>query len=267
MQSHKGNEDVTSKRMDDAACGLLFCLMVIVTLLVPSAEGPYRWALIAPLACAVIFFGFRFFALFGPALFLLTCYLFRLAPVPPLSVLLIIPIMVYTAVVLLTPPLRRETAWLKWGAVTRRLVAWSIVVVVVSSAALVVWYRLVGPDIAVFTEFIPERPLYQLLIGGLGFALINGVVEEVIFRGILWDGLRALIPVTWVFLLVQGLFFGTAHFWGVPNGILGAVLATIYGIMLGVIRLRSGGLAMVIVTHACADIVIFLFLLDTIGRL
>jgi uncharacterized protein len=254
-------------KKDDAACLILFTLMVIVTLLVPSAGGPYRWALVLPLVCAVAFFGLRFFPLFGPSLFLLLCYLFRLLPVPPLSFLLIVPIAVYTAVVLFSPPVRRETTWLAWGAVTPRLIAGSLVVVVVSSAALVAWYRVVQPDIAAFTRFIPQWPLPLVLLGGLGFAILNGVVEEVVFRGIVWDGAAAFIPVPWVLVIVQAVFFGTAHFWGVPSGVVGAVLATIYGIMLGVIRKRAGGILMVTVTHVFADIVIFCILLDMAGRL
>ncbi|MBN2224031.1 MAG: CPBP family intramembrane metalloprotease [Deltaproteobacteria bacterium] len=246
---------------------ILFCLMVIVTLLVPSAAGPYRWLLIVPLAGAVVFFRFSFFPLFGPTLFLLLCYLFRFLPLPPLSVLLIIPIAVYTGIVLTARPVRRETTWLSRCAVTPRLVIGAVAVVAVSSAALVAWYLIMDPDITVFTEFIPARPLYQLLVGGLAFALLNGVVEEVIFRGILWDGIKALVPAPWVLLTVQALFFGTAHFWGVPNGIVGAVMATIYGLMLGIIRLRADGLLMAIITHVFADIVIFCILLDIAGRI
>ncbi len=88
-----------------------------------------------------------------------------------------------------------------------------------------------------------------------------------IFRGILWDGIKALIPTPWVLLTVQALFFGTAHFWGVPNGIVGAVMASLYGLMLGIIRLRARGLLMAIVTHVFADIVIFCILLDIAGRI
>lgn len=258
---------MTTTKTGRLFCGLLFTLTVIVTLLIPSAEGPYRWALAVPLACAALFFRLRFPALFGPALFLLLCYLFRLAPLPPLSFLYIVPIVLYAAVVRFAPSIRRETTWLTWGAVTPRLVAGALAVVVVSGAALVGWYWLVRPDIAAFTRFIPEWPLPLLLLGGLGFAVLNGIVEEVIFRGIVWDGVAALVPVPAALLAVQAVFFGTAHFWGVPSGIIGAVLATVYGVMLGIIRQRSGGLGMAIVTHVFADLVIFCILLDIIGKI
>lgn len=262
-----GDDAMTMTKTGRLFCGLLFTLIVLVTLLIPSAEGPYRWALTIPLVLSVVFFRLRFPALFGPALFLLLCYLFRLAPLPPLSFLYIIPIVLYTAVVRFTPSIRRETTWLTWGAVTPRLVAGALAVVVVSGAALFLWYRIVQPDIAAFTRFIPEWPMPLLLLGGLGFAVLNGVVEEVIFRGIVWDGVAALVSAPVALLVLQALFFGTAHFWGVPSGIVGAVLATIYGVMLGIIRQRAGGLVMAVVTHVFADLVIFCILLDIIGKI
>jgi membrane protease YdiL (CAAX protease family) len=259
---------MTSTRTDTIARGTLFSLMIIFFFVLwRPTEGPYQWLMIAPLASIVVYFAVKQPPLLGPGLFLLLCYLFKLLPLPALSFLLIIPIIVYTAIVFLVPPIRRTTTWLAWGSVTPRLALWSVAVVMVSSAALAAWYRLMHPDIAVFTQFIPPRPLYQLLIGGLGFALLNATVEEVIFRGIIWEGLAALTSTRWIILIMQGLFFGTAHFWGVPNGIVGAGLAFTYGMMLGVIRMRAGGLLMVIVTHVFADIVIFLILLDIMGRI
>ncbi len=212
-----GDDKMTMKKAGALFSGLLFSLIIAVTLLIPSAEGPYRWALVVPIAFAVVFFRLRFSALFGPSLFLLLCYLFRLAPLPPLSFLYIIPIAVYAAVVLIVPPIRRETGWLKWGAVTPRLIAGSLVVVVLSSAALILWYRIVQPDITAFTRFIPQWPLPLLLLGGLGFAILNGVVEEVIFRGIVWDGVAALVPAPLVLLIVQALFFGAGALLGGPQ--------------------------------------------------
>ncbi len=254
-------------KLDTISHLILFSLMVIILLVVWPIAGIYGWFTIALLSCIVIYFGLRQPPLLGPSLFLLLCYLFRLLPLPALSFLLIIPIVVYTMIVLSVGTIRRTTTWLKWGKVTLRLVIGSLAVVLVSSAALILWYLLLHPDIRVFTQFIPPRPLPQLLIGGLGFALLNATVEEVLFRGIIWEGLSALIPVPWVVLILQAVLFGTAHIRGVPNGVAGVVLAFIYGIMLGTIRTRAGGLLMVIITHVFADIVIFLILLDIIGRI
>jgi membrane protease YdiL (CAAX protease family) len=255
------------KRLETIFHLILFSLMVLIYFIRWPIQGAGGWITIAAVAGAVVYFGLRRPPLLGPSLFMLLCYLFRLLPLPALSFLLIIPIVFYTGIVLTVGPIRRTTTWLMWGAVTPRLVVGSIVVVAVSSTALVAWYLFLHPDITVFTQFIPARPLWQLLIGGLGFALLNATVEEVIFRGIVWDGVEEIVSNRWGILLIQAVFFGTAHFQGVPNGIVGACLAFIYGIMLGVIRMRSRGLLMVTITHVFADIVIFCILLDIIGRI
>ncbi len=258
---------MAAKKLDTIFGLILFSLLVIFSLLVPPIEGIYRWVTIAVLLFIVAYFSLRRPPLLGPSLFLLMCYLFRLLPFVSLGLLLIVPILVYTALVLAARPLRKDTTWLAWGAVTPRLAVYSLVVVIVSSGALVLWYRLLHPDIAVFTRFFPPRPLYQLLVGGLGFALLNAIVEEVIYRGIIWQGLTKLIGTPWAVLVVQALFFGAAHIWGVPNGVVGVALAFIYGIMLGLIRMRAGGLLMAIITHVFADVVIFVILLEVIGRI
>jgi membrane protease YdiL (CAAX protease family) len=255
------------KRLETITHLALFSLMVLIFFILWPVEGAGHWIMIASLAGAVVYFGLRRPGLLGPSLFMLFCYLFRLLILPGLSFLLVFPIVIYTGIVLTVGPIRRKTTWLAWGAVTPRLVVGSIVVVAVSSTALVAWYLLLHPDIAVFTQFIPARPLWQLLIGGLGFALLNATVEEVIFRGIVWDGVEEIVGNPWGVLVAQAVLFGTAHFHGVPSGITGACLAFIYGIMLGVIRMRARGLLMVTITHVFADIVIFCILLDIIGRI
>lgn len=55
--------------------------------------------------------------------------------------------------------------------------------------------------------------------------------------------------------------FGTAHYTGNPSGLLGMAMATTYGVALGVIRHRSGGLLMPWIAHLCADAVIAVVLL------
>jgi membrane protease YdiL (CAAX protease family) len=245
----------------------LFSLMALFSLVVPPTGGIGRWALIVPLFVIAVYLTARRPVLLGPCLFLLFCSLFRLLFLPGLGLLLIAPIAVYTVIVLVVPRIRRRATWLSWGAVTPRLVVASLAVVATSSAALVLWYLLLRPDIMVWTRYFPQVPLWQLLIGGLGFALVNAVVEEVVYRGILWEGLTGLSGRFSVVLILQGLLFGLAHLWGVPNGIVGAGLAFLYGLMLGTIRLWARGLLMAVVTHVFADVVIFLILLNIIGRI
>jgi hypothetical protein len=61
--------------------------------------------------------------------------------------------------------------------------------------------------------------------------------------------------------VVQAVAFGLIHWRGFPRGLDGVVLATVYGLMLGAIRRRTGGLLAPWLAHVFADVVILALLL------
>ncbi len=61
-------------------------------------------------------------------------------------------------------------------------------------------------------------------------------------------------------VLAQAVAFGVIHAQGFPRGVVGMVMASIYGLMLGVLRLRARGLAAPVLAHICADATIFAIL-------
>ena len=92
---------------------------------------------------------------------------------------------------------------------------------------------------------------------GLGFALFNAAVEEMIWRGVIFDALeRARLPTTLV-VLMQAVSFGVVHLHGFPSGSFGILLASAYGAILGVLRAQTRGLLVPFVTHAVTDSSIF----------
>jgi membrane protease YdiL (CAAX protease family) len=93
-------------------------------------------------------------------------------------------------------------------------------------------------------------------VAGAFFSAFNALLEEVIFRGILLDALTAAIGASWA-VVVQAVAFGVGHVHGYPPGPLGIALAAMYGLMLGLLRQRSGGLAAPWVAHVFADATIF----------
>jgi len=259
---------MVSQKADAAVRVVLFSLMVLFSLLVPPAYGVYRWVMIAPLAGIAVFFLFRFFPLFGPSLFLLLCYLFRLVPFVSLGVMMIVPLIVYSVAVRTHGRLRDETPRVPWGTADVRSALLSLAVVIVSSAALVFWALWTEPDLTPVTALIPAGVgLWALILGGIVFSLVNGFVEELIYRGIRWAGVATTVSNPWAVLIIQAAFFGTAHMWGVPNGPLGMGLAFFYGLMTGILRKYSGGIIMPTVAHIFADLTIFLMLLSAIGRI
>jgi membrane protease YdiL (CAAX protease family) len=103
---------------------------------------------------------------------------------------------------------------------------------------------------------LPQWPVLGLLAAGLTFSIINAILEEFIWRGILLDWLRTrMAPAAAV--VVQAASFGAAHYMGFPSGFVGSGLAAIYGVMLGALAVRSKGIGAPIVAHIAADAVIF----------
>ena len=83
------------------------------------------------------------------------------------------------------------------------------------------------------------------LVAGLALA-VQTFTEEFVFRGYATQGLllatRRIAPTA----LISGLLFGAVH---IPNGTTQAVSATIFGIVLSVIAIRTGGLAFTFGLH------------------
>ena len=134
----------------------------------------------------------------------------------------------------------------------------------VATALLLAWFRLAAPDLSRFRAQVPPWPGAALLLAGLGFAAANAVLEEVIWRGILQRWLGTILPPTMA-VGVQAASFGASHYYGIPSGFAGVALATGYGVLLGALRVRSGGLAAPIAAHIAADATIFAILLRQIG--
>lgn len=253
----------------------LYITAAVIGLLFPThkVEG---WVLLSipavPLTLITLFFYKRYRSLFGPSLFFLLAYVTRTLPFYTLGLIFIYPVFIYLIAARLLKLLRPyKTASSmsvgETGEINKVSILFGLVVIVISSSSLILWYWLFDPNIEVFTQYFPNVGLYKLLFGGVVFAVVNSIVEEVVYRGILWNGLSELFGSVLTVIVIQALIFGVIHYWGIPNGIVGAAMAFIYGLFLGAIRSLSGGLLMPILTHIFADMTIFLILLNIIGKI
>ena len=93
--------------------------------------------------------------------------------------------------------------------------------------------------------FAGSGPLALALV-----ALLAGLGEETLFRGVIQPALAAHLPL-WAALAVTAALFGLAH-WITPTY---ALLAGIVGAYLGGLLLVSGNLLAPIVAHALYDLV------------
>lgn len=153
----------------------------------------------------------------------------------------------------------RKVGLLRWwakGEVSGQILGLSVLFVFSASIALFLWFYLLDPDVSDIKENFPKGDIPVLIAAGIGFAIINAIAEEFLFRGILFEALlTARLSLFWV-LVFQALSFGILHLYGFPRGWVGVVLAGIYGLMTGLIRILSKGIYYPVLVHFFADITI-----------
>src|SRR6185295_2002775 len=166
---------------------------------------------------------------------------------------------IYFASVWRLPWLRRASAWLKWGSIDATIVAFAVAIAVVSGVSLLAWFAIARPDVSdLIRAFVPNQPLWVLAPGAMLFSMLNAAIEEAAYRGILLAALDATLGPGVRALILQALGFGAIHLYGgFPRGVLGVVMAFVYGVALGALRRMAGGLLAPWIAHVLTDIVIF----------
>lgn len=191
------------------------------------------------------------------------CLVASLLGAPSSQVFLGLGVVGCLMIVWATPWLHGSIDWLSPGRLDRSVAALSISFVGLSAAALVLWHQLVHPDLRdIFQTFVPDLPLSLLLLGGLLFSMVNAAVEEAAYRGLVFSALRSTYGSGGIAHLGQAVAFGALHFHvGFPRGVIGVALAVVYGVMMSVLRVRSGGMLAPWAVHVLIDIAIVLILL------
>jgi membrane protease YdiL (CAAX protease family) len=87
--------------------------------------------------------------------------------------------------------------------------------------------------------------------------MANALQEEMIWRGVVMTALDSAFGAGLFSLLTQAAIFGMAHFiGGFPGGWIGAGLAGLYGLGMGLLRRFSNGLLIPWIAHSAADFVV-----------
>jgi membrane protease YdiL (CAAX protease family) len=178
-------------------------------------------------------------------------------PVPWQPVLLL-ALLAFAAVARLVPAVRPSPSWRARGQVPW---GWTAVVGGVTPLALSLWMLAFRPDLHdVVAGYVPDLPRPVLVLGAVGFAVVNATLEELVWRGVIQDRLEPIVgPASAVAL--QAASFGVQHFHGVPRGLIGVLLAGSWAVMLGLLRRRARGLLAPILAHVVADGVIAVIVL------
>jgi membrane protease YdiL (CAAX protease family) len=180
------------------------------------------------------------------------------------------PLIGYYGLVLIAPTLRRTP----WRPRVGRLVGMPLLaatqLAALTLAGIAIFQATVDPDVtelawsipvkefAVLAESAgaPDAPFWGVILAGICFSLFNPVLEELIFRGVLYDAVSAEWGVALAIGVTSGLF-GLVHLHGYPPGPIGAALAGFFGLGLGLLRWWTGGLGLAIACHIVADALIF----------
>jgi membrane protease YdiL (CAAX protease family) len=123
--------------------------------------------------------------------------------------------------------------------------------------ALVAWFALAHPDYSVIrAALFPALPVPLLLLGIVLFSAANGALEEVAYRGVVLDAIDAALGAGAAPIAIQAMAFGALHINGFPRGAAGVVLASIFGVFMGIVRRQARGLLAPWLAHILADVVI-----------
>jgi membrane protease YdiL (CAAX protease family) len=193
-------------------------------------------------------------------LFLLSLLLVTLAaPGLPWPLYLLVPLLIYVAVAASLPSLRRTAPKLRFGSAIGKPLVFAVALAAATIGTLAGFHLLIRPDVSELTERLPAAWFGNLIVAGVFFSLVNATLEELIYRGVLWS----VIAEEWnsgVALVATACLFGWSHLHGYPPGPLGAFLAGLFGIALGILRWQTGGLGLCVACHVCADATIFCLL-------
>ena len=168
----------------------------------------------------------------------------------------LLPPVLYGATVLCVPALRRSATWIRFGKIHPRLLVQTSMVIVTSVGSLTLWYSLVHPDLRFFALRFAYSSQWQTVTAGLVFAILNSSIEEIAWRGVILEALAARNGLRFA-VFAQAVLFGISHSNGIPGGGPGMLMASVYGLLLGGLRISSGGMVLCIVAHCCADATIF----------
>ena len=109
----------------------------------------------------------------------------------------------------------------------------------------------------------------QLLLNGhllkslalaLPLAIMNAFNEEILTRWTIVEGLEKVLPSNQI-AIISAVIFGIPHYFGVPGGFIGSIMAGFLGWLLSITVQDTKGIGWAVAIHFLQDLVIFTYLL------
>lgn len=136
--------------------------------------------------------------------------------------------------------IKKGDSWLKTGV--------SLGIVITAVTAIFMYFQL--RQASINYSALQTGILWIIL-----FSITNSFGEEMIFRLGIVSPLKGLIAPMTIFL-ISALLFGIPHFAGMPNGLIGATLAGILGLVLAKSMYETNGFFWAWLIHFLQDLVI-----------
>lgn len=151
-----------------------------------------------------------------------------------------------------------EKLTLNWK-LTRGML-FSLAAIVLASVICLTGYFYFNPEVA---KQFPEInfPMWSMPLIILAMALVNGIREELLFRFILQNSLGRVISFRFA-IIISSILFGFIHFKaGFPQGYLGVVLTSLFGLIIGLQYFFYKSVLLTALTHAVTDAIMFAIIL------
>lgn len=145
---------------------------------------------------------------------------------------------------------------ISWLGISKDSISWSklsIISAVLISFGTILLTVFTVTDISAFKgidKLIRYLPLIVL------FALCNSFCEGFIFRNAILGTLKMALPKKYV-ILIAAIFFGIAHYYGAPSGVVGVAMSGILGWYMCRSMYETKGFVSSWIIHFMQDIVIF----------
>lgn len=103
-----------------------------------------------------------------------------------------------------------------------------------------------------------DAPVWQVVLQATFYLLGIALLEEVVFRGLIWDRLATILPGRASLVLVTAVVFQLSH---LPNWLVygvdpvTALFQFLWGVVWGALRAWTGSLVLPVWTHAMVDVI------------
>lgn len=162
-----------------------------------------------------------------------------------------------------------------WGSVTsvtgRLRLSWlgrcfavAVLVFGISAAAMVGVGALIEPEAASDDVWVGWGTFAVGLVMLLCLVPLQAAAEEFIFRGWLLQATGSLLRNPILIVIPQALLFAAAHGWGT---VWGFIDLTVFGVVIGWLTIRTGGLEAAIALHVTNNLVAFIMSAMYVGGL